>query len=265
MEEYRFDPMDLSFALVSDEKSECKECIYNKNEIKSIEFKNGYIKIYEIKDRVQPSKYELSGQFLKKSNAHGYEEILVENNKHSSSIRNYGADDIEKILLILSERVAEIKKYDIGENISISRHVNGHDYWDAVSLPIPRHTSEKCFVCESVKNVGNREAFRTSSIVSYIPFSPNKNEIMRITTVKHTRFEDLDSVVAFDIANLLVKIIKNIKKDITINIMQSGAEHFEILIFAGDVDPVEALGIKRINYSPEETAKALREELNDGK
>lgn len=265
MEEYRFDPIDMSFSLVSDEKEDCKECAYTKDEIKSIEFKNGYVKIYEIKDRVQPSKYELTGQFFKKSNAHGYEEIIVENDRHSPSLINYEAEDLEKMLLIISSRVEEIKKYEIGNNISASRYVNGHDYWDLVILPIPRYTAEKCFICSGMKNLESREVFRTSSIVAYIPFSPNKNDVIRITTIKHTPIEELDSVVAFDISTLLMKIIKKLKSDITINIMQSGTDHFEVSVLSGNVDPVEALGIKRVKYSPEETAKKLSEELNDGK
>ncbi|EFD92949.1 MAG: hypothetical protein BJBARM5_0323 [Candidatus Parvarchaeum acidophilus ARMAN-5] len=265
MEEYRLNPLDFSFSLLSDEKGGCKECIYNKDEIKSIEFKNGYVKVYEIKDRVQPSKYELTGQFFKKSNSHGYEEIIVENNKHSPNLRNYSAEDIENLLLIISNRLEEIKKYKIGDNFSITRYVDGHDYWDFVVLPIPRHITEKCYVCESIKNIGNREVFRTSNISGYIPFSPNTNEILKIAPLKHTSLDKLDNVVAFDLSNLLMKIIKNIKRELTISIIQSGNEHFEVSLLAGNVDPVEALGIKRINYSPEETAKKLREEIDYGK
>ena len=264
MAEYRFDPIDLDFSLVSGEKDGCKECVYSKDEIKSIEFKNGYIKVYEIKDRLQLSKYELTGQFFKKSNAHGYEEIIVEDDKHAANFRNYGADEVEKLLLVASERAGEIKKYNIGDNISISRYVNGHDYWDLTATPIPRHLSEKCFVCEGAKNIGNREIFKTENVTAYVPFSPKKNEMIRITTNKHTSIDKLDSVVAYDIANLLIKIIKKIKGELTIVIIESGADHFLIAIFSGNIDPIEALGIKRINYSPEETAKKLSEELNDG-
>ncbi len=264
MEEYRFDPIDLTFSLVSNEKEDCKECLYKKDEIKTIEFRNGYLKIYEIKDRLQPSKYELTGDFFKKSNAHGYEEIIVENDKHSSNFRSYSADDIEKLLLIISQRIEEIKGYDVGENVSISRYINGHDYWDVVLMPIPRHTIDKCFVCQDIKNVGNREVFKTENIIAYIPFSPNRNEIVNITTNKHVSIEQLDSVIAFDIANLIIKIIKRIKNELTINIIQSGTNHFYISIFAGNIDPIEAIGVKRIKYSPEETAKKLSEELNNG-
>ncbi len=265
MEEYRLDPVDLGFSLVSTEKSGCKECIYNKNELKSIEFKNGYLKIYELKDRVQPSKYELAGQFLKKSNAHGYEEIIVENEKHSPNFRSYNADDIEKLLLVISDRIKDIKKYDIGNNISISRYVDAHDYWDVLVLPVPRHIPEKCFVCENMKNAGNRVVFKTSGVIGYVPFAPKRNEMLKITPVKHTAIDQLDEVIAFEIANFLMKTMKKLRQGITINIMQSGAEHFEINLMVGEIDPVDALGINRINYSPEETAKKLSEELDDGK
>ena len=265
MEEFRWDPVDLGFTLISDEKSGCKECTYTQNEIKSMEFKKGYVKIYELKDRVQPSKYELDGKFFKRSNAHGYEEILVENDKHSQSFNSYTADDIEKLLMLISERTRELERYGLGENISISRYLNGHDYWDLVLLPIPRHRAEKCFVCEGLNYVGNRGVYKTGNIAAYVPFSPKKNELMRITTVKHTAIEGLDNVVAFDIANLIIKIIKKIPKDATINIKQSGTDHFEINIFAGETDPIDSLGITRLNYSPEETAGKISEKLGDGK
>ncbi|MCL4398669.1 MAG: hypothetical protein M1322_00030 [Candidatus Parvarchaeota archaeon] len=265
MEEFRLDPVDLTFDLISNEKTGCRECLPAENAVKSIEFKNGYIKVYEMKDRVQPSKYQLDGKFFKRSNAHGYEELIVENEKHSANFASYSADDIEKLLLVVAERLNELKAYEIGKNISVSRYVNGHDYWDMVILPIPMHNLEKCHICESLNYTGNREVYKTENIIAYVPFSPKKNELLRITTRKHTAIEDLDSIVAFDIANLLMKIIGKLTKEITFDIKQSGADHFEIEVLAGENDPIEALGITRINYSPEETAKKVSEKLTDGK
>lgn len=265
MEEFRLDPVDLTFDLLSNEKAGCRECMPLKDSIKSIEFKGGYIKIYEVKDRVQPSKYQLEGTFFKHSNAHGYEELIVENEKHSSNFLSYSADDIEKLLIIISERLNELKNYDLGKNISVSRYVNGHDYWDLVVLPVPMHNTEKCYVCESLNYTGNREVYKTEKLIAYTPFSPKKNELLRITTIKHTPAEEIDNVLAFDIANFLIKITKKIKKDITFCIKQSGAEHFEIEVMSGNIDPIDILGINRINYSPEETAKKISEKLADGK
>ncbi|MEM0144004.1 MAG: hypothetical protein QXL94_08735, partial [Candidatus Parvarchaeum sp.] len=196
MEEFRLDPVDLTFDLISDEKTGCRECMPEDTAIKSIEFKNGYLKVYEAKDRVQPSGYQLDGKFFKRSNAHGYEELIIENEKHSASFDSYSADDIEKLLLIVSERLEELKKYDIGRNISVSRYVNGHDYWDLIILPIPMHNTQKCHICESLNYIGNREVYKTENIVAYVPFSPKKNELIRITTLKHTAIEGLDSVIA---------------------------------------------------------------------
>ena len=265
MEEFRLDPVDLTFDLISNEKTGCRECLPAESAVKSIEFKNGYIKVYEMKDRVQPSKYQLDGKFFKHSNAHGYEELIVENEKHSANFASYSADDIEKLLLVVAERLNELKAYELGKNLSVSTYVNGHDYWDLVRLPIPMHNLEKCHICESLNYTGNREVYKTENIMAYVPFSPKKNELLRITTRKHTAIEDLDSVVAFDIANLLMKIIGKFTKEITFDIKQSGADHFEIEVLAGENDPIEALGITRINYSPEETAKKVSEKLTDGK
>ncbi len=265
MEEFRLDPEDLSFTLISNEKSDYKECANKQNEIKSIEFGKGYLKIYELKDRIQPSNYELNGKFFKRSNAHGYEEILVEDDLHLINFLKYSADDIERLLLIISERIGELKKYNIGENIAVSRYVNGHDYWDLVILPIPRHNIENCYVCESIKHIENREIYRTEQILAYIPFSPKKEEILVITTLRHTPIEDIDTVIAFDIANLIKKLISFMPQDITITIMEMADNHLEIKIQTGNVDPVDSLGIKRLNYYPEEMAKKMAEKLSDGK
>ncbi|MCL4373046.1 hypothetical protein M1384_03215 [Candidatus Parvarchaeota archaeon] len=265
MEEFRLDPVDFAFDLISNEKTGCRECLPPESSIKSIEFKKGYIRVYEMKDRIQPSRYQLDGKFFKRSNAHGYEELIVENDKHSSSFSGYSADDIEKLLLIISERLNELKAYEIGKNISVSRYVNGHDYWDLVILPIPLQTAQKCHICESLNYIGNREVYKTENIKAYVPFSPKKNELLRITTTKHMAIEELDSVIAFDIANLLIKIMKKLTKEITFDIKQSGADHFEIEVIMGETDPIEALGITRINYSPEESAKNINEKMNDGK
>ncbi|MCL4362794.1 MAG: hypothetical protein OH338_02095 [Candidatus Parvarchaeota archaeon] len=265
MEEFRLDPVDLTFDLVSNERTGCRECLPVENAVKSIEFKGGYLRVYEIKDRVQPSRYQLDGKFFKRSNAHGYEELIVENEKHSANFVAYSADDIEKLLLLISDRLKELKAYDIGKNISVSRYVNGHDYWDLVILPIPMHNTQKCHVCESLNYTGNREIYKTENIIAYVPFSPKKNEIARITTLKHTAIEELDSVVAFDLANLLIKIINKFTKEITFNIKQSGADHFELDVLAGENDPIDALGINRISYFPEEAAKKMSEKLNNGK
>jgi hypothetical protein len=265
MEEFRMDPVDLTFDLISSEKTGCRECLTAGDAIKSIEFKKGYIKIYEMKDRVQPSIYQLEGKFFKHSNAHGYEELIVEDESHSANFASYSADDIEKLLLIVSERLNELKGYNIGRNISVSRYVNGHDYWDLVILPIPKHSAERCHICESLSYVGNREVYKTENIIGYVPFSPKKNELLRITTIKHSAIENLDNVIAFDIANLLIKIMNKFTKGITFDIKQSGTEHFEIEVIAGERDPIEALGVTRINYSPEKTAKKISEKLTDGK
>ena len=265
MEEFRLDPVDLTFDLISNEKTGCRECLPEVDAIKSLEFKNGYIKMYQMKDRVQPSRYQLDGKFFKLSNAHGYEESIVENTKHSANFASYSADDIEKLLLVVSERLNELKAYDLGKNISVSRYVNGHDYWDLVILPIPMHNTQKCHICEGLNYTGNREVYKTENIIAYVPFSPKKNELLRITTIKHTAIEGLDSVIAFDIANLLIKIISKLTKEITFDIKQSGADHFEIEALVGESDPIEALGITRINHSPEETAKKISKKLTDGK
>ena len=265
MEEFRLDPVDLAFDLISNEKTGCRECLPLEKAVKSIEFKKGYLRVYEMKDRVQPSRYQLDGKFFKQSNTHGYEELIVENEKHSSSFAGYSADDVEKLLLIISERLNELKTYEIGKNISVSRYVNGHDYWDLVILPIPMHNTQKCHVCESLNYVGNRAVYKTENIIAYVPFSPKKNELLRITTVKHTAIEELDSVIAFDLANLLIKTVGKLSKEITFDIKQSGADHFEIEVLAGECDPIEALGITRINYFPEESAKKISEKMNDGK
>ena len=265
MEEFRFDPVDFAFDLISNEKTGCRECIPEENAIKSIEFKNKYLRIYEMKDRLQPSRYQLDGKFFKRSNAHGYEELIVEDEKHSSVFSSYNADDIEKLLLIISERINELKRYEIGKNISVSRYVSGHNYWDLVILPIPMQNTDKCHVCESLNYVGNREVYKTENITAYVPFSPKKNELLKITTIKHTAIEELDSVIAFDIANLMIKIMQKLTKEITFDIKQSGSDHLEIDVIAGEIDPVDALGITRINYFPEDSAKKIHEKMNDGK
>ncbi len=265
MEEFRLDPIDFTFDLISSEKTGCRECIPIENALKSIEFKKGYIRVYEMKDRVQPSRYQLDGKFFKRSNAHGYEELIVESENHSSTFSSYTADDIEKLLLIISERLNELKTYEIGKNISVSRYVNGHDYWDLVILPIPMQNTQKCHVCEGLNYVGNREVYKTENITVYVPFSPKKNELLRITTIKHTSIEELDNIIAFDIANIMIKIMGKITKEITFDIKQSGSDHFEIEVIAGESDPIDALGITRINYFPEDSAKKIGEKMNDGK
>ncbi len=265
MEEFRLDPVDLGFALISGEKGGCRECMDAKTEIKAIEFRNAYLKVYEMKDRLQPSKYELSGNVFKRSNAHGYEEILVENDSHSPNFSKYSADDIEELLLIISGRLKELRNYKIGSNISVSRYLNGHDYCDLVILPIPKHVLDKCYVCVNARQAGNRAVYKTEHVIAYIPFSPKKNDVLRIAPVKHLPIEDLDSVIAFDIANLIKKITGGAPNNATINIRQSGADHFEISLLAGDSDPVDSLGITRLNYSPEETAKKMSEKLNNGR
>ena len=260
MNEFRLDPELLSFTLITKGGPACKACMEKEKARESIPFKRGFVRIYELKDDVQTSKFELSGDVFKSSNAHGYEEIIVDNEEHKDAFKTYTQEDVEKLLTLLVEQAAYIEKYDLGQNLIIKREMNAHGYFDLFVLPVPKKEGKTCFECESIKNTGNREVYKTEHFVVYAPFAPKYDFELVIAPKRHISFSAADSVVLFDLAGI-IKRMSDAYKDIkSWAVTQDADKHFKIKLFGDDVDPYEIAGIRKITTNPDVLAKTIRDD-----
>ncbi len=263
MNEFRLDPETMNFTLVSEAKLDCPACRKDIKPIAAADFKSDYIRVYEIKDSVQPSKFELSGELLKSSKADGYNEIIVDSKEHGDPFSSYSAEDVENLLMFVSSRVKSMDKYSFGKNIEISRYLRGHGFFDLVILDIPNYDKSKCIECAYVANTGSREAYRTEHFVAYTPFAPRTGLILSVSPLKHIQITDIDPVTAFDLAGLIKKVINALGDDVTMTIHQPGNGHFSVRFYAGERNPFSLLGINKISLAPEELAKEIGEKLKN--
>ncbi len=267
MNEFRLDPESLVFTLITKKTDECRACTTKDKAISSMEFLKGFVRIYEIKDDVQPSKYELVGDFFKSSNADGYEEILVDSEKHENNLMAYGVEEIEKLLNILVNRVNdlqperenELEPYKLGENLVISRSSGGHGYFDLIITKIPKKEGKLCFGCESIKNSGNREVYKTENFVVYVPFAPKYGFELVIAPRQHLQFKLCDSSRLFDLAAIIKKIFNAFGKELNMAVSQNAQGHFKVTISNGKLDSYSMLGINRVENSPDILAKEIRD------
>jgi galactose-1-phosphate uridylyltransferase len=259
MNEFRLDPDTMTFTIVTDAKEECKACVDNGEEIASIPFDRGFTKVYEIKRDVQPSKYELTGSLFKSSVAHGYEEIIIENKEHENRIRKYTNEEIEQLLSIVAERVAEIEKYGLGGNIVITRKTDGHGFFDVFILPIPKNERKSCMECEAIQNIGDREVCKTENFVVYTPFAPKYDFELVISPRTHRQFKDCDNTVLFDLAAVVKKTLESQKVDLTMAIIQGQDGHFKMSVVGGSRNAFELLGVSRVRINPSVLAKEFRD------
>ena len=264
MNEFRLDPETLNFTLISEGPLNCPACKKGIKPIAAADFRKDYIRAYEIKDNIQPSKFELSGEFLKTSRADGYEEILVDSEKHGDPFESYTPEEIESLLMFISQRVKSMEKYEFGKNLEVSRYLKGHGLFDMIVLDIPNHDKGKCMECAEISNAGVREIYRNEHVIAYVPFAPRDGFEFAITPLKHISITDLDQVLAFDIAAVIKKFTRFAGGDTTISVHQPGNSHFSIRFYQGERNPFEILGIEKIDYYPESLAKEAGEKLKDG-
>lgn len=267
MNEFRLDPESLAFTLVTRKVNGCKACKEKGKEVSSVAFGNGFVRAYEVKDDVQPSKYELSGEFFKSSNADGYEEVIIDNENHENNFNKYGVEEVEKLLEIITERLKELlpnrenelEPYKLGQNLIITRPISEHGYFNLLLLQIPNKESKNCFECESIKNVSNREVYRTENFLVYVPFAPKTDFELVIAPKKHISFKACDSILLFDLAAIIKRTFAAIDNKLTWAIMQSSHGHFKIKIFREKIDAYGLLGINKVNVSPDILAKEIRD------
>jgi galactose-1-phosphate uridylyltransferase len=261
MNEFRLDNSDLSFALVAGKEKNCKACDHPKEAPIVLEAARAKLKVYDIKDSIQPSKYALEGDTFKHSNADGYEEILVENDDHRDRLSVYSAEDLSDLLMLIKDRTNSLSAYEFGKNLVISRRVGGHGYFDITITEIPHLNGGTCRVCQNTKNTANREIKKTENFVAFVPYSPHQEIEVEIAPIKHLKIGDMDSVLSFDLAGLIKRLL-NAGKFETIALVEREYGHFTVKLYGRDVSNMEILGIRTINTEPELLAKALRERLS---
>ena len=262
MNEFRLNPDTLQFGIVTPRPAECMACKTKGQLIESVPFKGEDIKVYEIKERVQPSKYELKGKDFKSSPAHGYEEILVDQSSHGDKFYSYSVEDISKLLLIIKNRKTALSKYDFGENFIATRYLQGHGYFDLMILPVPNNVYKKCIQCVNIENVDGREIRRTENFIEYVPFFPIKEIEIDISPIKHISFDVMDEVLAFDLAGMIANTLSKLKeKNMTLAILEDKNKHFSVKILPGELDAFSLLNIKELQVSPEAIAENLRKKI----
>ena len=255
MSEFRISPENVNITLISKQEYDCIACKkLNRDPDASIQFKNYFVKLYQIDDNVSPSKYELNGNDLKYSLAHGYEEIIIDKYKHGDNFEDYSVEDINKLLLILKDRVSSLSRYDFGDNLLISRNLSGHGFFDLVITPVPRIKYTKL----NINNLGDREILRTENFVVYSPFAPIKTFEINISPIKHISFKDIDEVISFDLSGLLFNLLHKIKTIKEFVIIENFNKHFVLRLFNEYIDPFSFLNINRVYEYPERFAESIR-------
>ena len=260
MGEMRLDPENLNYTIIFKKNTgDCKVCSIKDAPIEILDFGSSHVKVYEVKTEVQPSKFELQGERFKSSPSHGYEEIIVDREKHGDNFLSLNPEDIAKLLSIVSHRVDSLSKYKIGGNVVINRYLSGHGAFDLYVLPIPKFEGKGCSVCKDNSNTLNREIYRGENFVIYTKFAPISNVDIVISPIKHLSLEALDEVLMFDLAGLIHKLLNALSsKDLSIIIYESKEKHFTLNILSGDVSVYRFLQINEINESPEDLASSLR-------
>ena len=152
------------------------------------------------------------------------------------------------------------------ENMVIIRHLDQHGYFDTLLLHVPTQKvpGSRCTECENVNNTNDREVYKTENFVLYVPFAPKYGGEVIISPRKHLAFEDCDSVVLFDLAGVLKRLLEKQPQETTIAIVQMADRHFKVKLFHGAVDAYSVLGINRIDRSPEDISKELRAKMSNG-
>ena len=257
--EFRLDPESLSFTLITNRSEGCKACKGKGNDIASAPFMRGRVKVYEIKDDVQPSKYELSGEFFKSSLADGYEEVVVDSDNHENKSKTFTVEEIEQLLSILEDRINSLDKYKLGQNMMITRTQEEHGYFDLLLLPIPRKETKGCFECESLKNASNREIYSTENFLVYVPFAPRSDFEIVVAPKRHIGFGQCDPMLLFDLAGVVKKLSGIHEKEATWAISQNAGGHFKLKFLGGKANPYDLLEIKIATINPDLLAKEIRE------
>lgn len=259
MNEFRLDPERLDFTLIGAKSAACKACNIQSGEVAAIPFRNGLLKVYETRDDVQPSKYGLSGNQYKSSSAHGYQEIIVENREHADHFKNYSAEDIGSLIEAFMKRVQEISRHGLGDNILLTRHLDGHGSTELSVLPIPKFIRNHCFECDAAASTYNREILASENFVVFSPFAPRFGEEVHILPKKHTDMLSIDPIMVFDLAGVLNKTVNALKdSDRTLVLSQTDSGHLKIVLARGKISPYMFLGINKIDDSPEEYAKEIK-------
>lgn len=261
MNEFRLDNSDLSFVLIAEQESGCKACEHPKEAVISLDAAGVKLKAYEINGSIQPSKYALEGGVFKHSNADGYEEILVENDNHSDKLQAYSTEDLGDLISMIKERVSALSTYDFGRNIVISRRMGGHGYFDITITKIPHTNGNVCLVCQDAKNTANREIKRTENLVAFVPYSPHQEKEIEIAPFRHLRIEDMDSVLAFDLAGFIKRLMSADKFE-TIALVEREDGHFIAKLYGKEIYNMEITNIRTVNTEPELLAKTIREKLS---
>ncbi len=257
--EFRLDPESLSFTLITNKVEGCKACKEKGKDIVSMPFRRDRVRVYEIKDDVQPSKYELSGEFFKSSPADGYEEVIADSELHENKFKTYTVEEIEEFLILIKDRLDSLARYDLGKNVIITRAPEEHGYFDLLMLPVPRKETKECFECGSIKNADNREIYNTENFLAYVPFAPRFDFEIAIAPKRHIGFNQCDPMLLFDLAGIIKKFSGLSEKEITWAILQSGHGHFKLKLFVGKIDPYEILDVKRTIINPDLLAKEIRD------
>jgi hypothetical protein len=263
MGEIRLDPDNLSYTVIFEKSTgDCKVCNLKGAPIETLDFGLSQVKVYEVKSEVQPSKFELQGDHFKSSPSHGYEELIVDREKHGDNFLKLNPEDISKLLSIVSNRITTLSKYEIGENIVVTRCLSGHGAFDLYVLPFPKFKGRGCSICKDNSNTLNREIFRDENFVIYTKFAPISNIDIVISPIRHLSFEALDDVLIFDLAGMIHKLLNVLNsKDLSLVIYESGDKHATINILSGCVSAYRFLQINEINEPPEGIASKLREKF----
>ncbi len=262
MNEFRLDPERLDFTLVGSKNDGCYACSIKSQEVAAIPFGNGFIRSYEIKNDIQPSKYELNGGVYKSSNAHGYQEIMIENAEHKDKIKSYSAEQLNVLIDSFMKRAGELSRHKLGDNLLITRYLGGHGYTELSILPVPKLVKSTCFECAAAASVQNRELISSENFIAFSPFAPRFEEEIQILPRKHLDLLSMDPVMTFDLAGILKKIIGAIGDDSTMSIIQSGGSHLKVLFGKSNLTPYSIIGINKIYNSPEEYVKSLKAKIN---
>ncbi|MCW1301772.1 MAG: hypothetical protein OH316_01395 [Candidatus Parvarchaeota archaeon] len=263
MGDFRLDPDNLNYTIIlPKDKSTCKVCSIKEEPAQVLKFDSKQVKIYPIKTEVEPSKFELQGDRFKSSPSHGYEELIVDREKHGDNFSNLSPEDTAKLLSVISDRIIALSDYKIGDNIIITRCLSGHGAFDLHILPIPKFERRGCSVCKDNLNTKDREIYKDENFVIYAKFAPISDLDIVISPIKHLSFEALDEVLLFDLAGLIQRLIKTLNSgDISLVIYESAGRHATVEVLSGCVSAYRFLQINEVNVAPEEAAKKLREKF----
>jgi UDPglucose--hexose-1-phosphate uridylyltransferase len=168
-----------------------------------------------------------------KGEGFGYHEVIAETPDHSKQLANLSKDEIQKVLKVYSQRMADLSQKDGVNYVQIFKNSGAaagtsiaHSHTQIMATPlIPRSVQEKvdvikkdfkyCPYCEIAKREEKSERliFANESFIAFTTFAPRFNfEVMILPKKHYKNITDINEKEFEDMAEAFQKVLSKLGK-----------------------------------------------------